>query len=264
MLPKSIPQCRHTKTNGVRCGSPALRNHSFCYFHSNLRAHQRRASSAEARELPIQLPPLEDAHAIQFALMDIGRAILEDRISDKKAGLLLYLLQTATINLKRMEEDHSEELVRQDYPEAVEEMERLKRDAAQDPEEKREKSLADILLHNLGIHPDDPPSPPVEKKEEEPLWWEIKAGFRQPKLTEEQRKELENRPYPEPDPALDPAVLRKRFFPDLDEDDPRPAKPTATIDDLKGMAEPIIYTENAEARRRETAQWSHGGIPSLK
>jgi len=67
MLPKSVPQCRHTKTNGLRCGSPAMRNHSFCYYHSSLRTHQRRASSAEAREQPIQLPPLEDAHAIQFA-----------------------------------------------------------------------------------------------------------------------------------------------------------------------------------------------------
>src|SRR5690242_1372795 len=243
MLPKSVPRCRHTKTDGIRCGSPTMRSHSFCYYHTRLRANMKPHSSAEARELPIQLPPLEDTHAIQFALMDIGRAILEDRISDKKAGLLLYLLQTATINLKRMEEDHSEELVRQDYPEAIAEMERLKRDAAQDPEEKRENSLADLLLHNLGIHPDDPPPPPVEKKEEEPLWWEIQAGFRQPKLTEEQRKELENRPYPEPDPRLDPEVMRKRFFSGLDEDDQTPAKPANKIDDLKGMADPAFVMQ---------------------
>jgi len=185
---------------------------------------------------------------------------LEDRISDKKAGLLLYLLQTATINLKRMEEDYSEELVRQDYPEAIAEMERMKRDAAHDPEEKREQSLADLLLHNLGIHPDDPPPPPVEKKEEEPLWWEIQAGFRHPKLTDEQRKELENRPYPEPDPKLDPEVMRKRFFSGLDEDDQTPAKPATKIDDLKGMAEPMIYTQGAEAQE-ETTTRSRGRIP---
>jgi hypothetical protein len=223
MLPKSIPQCHHTKTNGIRCGSPAMRSHSFCYYHTRLRANMKRNSSADAREQPITLPPLEDAHSIQFALMDIGRAILEDRISDKKAGLLLYLLQTATINLKRMEEDHSEELVRQDYPEAVAEMERMKRDAAQDPEEQRERSLADILLHNLGIHPDDPPPPPEPpKEEEEPEWWEIKAGFRQPKLTEEQRKALENRPYPEPD----------------------------KIDDLQGMADVIHHRGHGGTQRK--------------
>ena len=243
-LPKSVPRCHHTKTNGLRCGSPSMRNHAFCYFHSNLRTHQRRQSSAEAREQPLQLPPLEDAHAIQFALMDIGRAILEDRISDKKAGLLLYLLQTATINLKRMEEDHSEELLRQDYPEAVEDMDRMKRDAAEDPNEKHEKGLASFLLHQLGIHPDDPPPPPVVEEEEEPRWWEIKAGFKQPKLTEEQRKELANRPYPEPDPNLAPEVLRKRFFPELDQDEKSPAEPAAkpltTIDDLKGMADPVF------------------------
>lgn len=178
-LPKNIPQCRHTKPSGLRCGSPALRGHSFCYYHSEVHAHQRRHSSAEARELPLQLPPLEDAHSIQLALMEIGQAILTDRISDKKAGLLLYMLQTASINVKRIDEDHSEELLRQDYPEAVEEMEALKRESARDPEEKRQESLAEVLLKGLGIHPDQPPPEPVPP-DETPTWWEIQAGYKQP------------------------------------------------------------------------------------
>src|SRR5581483_4908069 len=102
MLPRSVPQCRHTKTDDIRCGSTAIRR----------RADMKRHSSAEARELPLQLPPLEDAHSIQLALMEVGHAVLTDRISDKKAGLLLYMLQTASINLKRLEEDHAEQLVR--------------------------------------------------------------------------------------------------------------------------------------------------------
>ena len=123
-------------------------------------------------------------------------------------------------------------------------MDRMKRDAAEDPNEKHEKGLASFLLHQLGIHPDDPPPPPVVEEEEEPRWWEIKAGFKQPKLTEEQRKELANRPYPEPDPSLAPEVLRKKFFPELDQTDQPPAtpaaKPLTTIDDLKGMADPVF------------------------
>ncbi len=87
MLPKSVPQCRHTKIDGIRCGSPAMRSHSFCYYHTRLRANMKPRSSAEARELPIQLPPLEDAHAIQFALMDIGRAILFPAQWDPKLGI---------------------------------------------------------------------------------------------------------------------------------------------------------------------------------
>src|SRR5579864_3689752 len=179
MLPKSVPQCRHTKTDGIRCGSPAMRSHSFCYYHNRLRADMKRHSSAEARELPLQLPPLEDAHSIQLALMEVGHAVLTDRISDKKAGLLLYMLQTASINLKRLEEDHAEQLVRQDYPEAAEEMDRLQQESARDPEEKRQESLAEILLKGLGIHPDQP-TPPDVPPDETPTWWEIQAGYKQP------------------------------------------------------------------------------------
>jgi len=178
-LPANIPQCRHIKTNGIRCGSPAVRSHYYCYYHAQTQQHHRRHSSAEGRELPLQLPPLEDAHSIQLALMEIGHAILNDRISDKKAGLLLYMLQTASINLKRLEEDHSEELLRQDYPEAVDEMQRLKREAARDPEEQRQETLTDILLKGMGIHPDQPIPPPVPP-DETPTWWEIQCGYKQP------------------------------------------------------------------------------------
>lgn len=179
MLPKSVPQCRHFKTDGIRCGSPAMRGHSFCYYHNRLRADMKRHSSADARELPLQLPPLEDAHSIQLALMEVGHAILTDRISERKGGLLLYMLQTASSNLKRLQEDRSEQLVRQDYPEALEDMQRLRREEARDPEEKRQESLAEILLKGLGIHPDQPPPPDVPP-DETPTWWEIQAGYKQP------------------------------------------------------------------------------------
>src|SRR5579884_265030 len=178
-LPANVPQCRHTKTNGIRCGSPSVRGHYFCYYHGQIHEHQRRHSCAEARELPLQFPPLEDAHSIQLALMEIGQAVLTDRISDKKAGLLLYMLQTASINVKRLEQDHTEELVRQDYPEAVEEMERLQRESARDPEEKRQETLTDVLLKGLGIHPGQPLPEPIPP-DETPQWWEIEAGYKQP------------------------------------------------------------------------------------
>ena len=97
--------------------------------------------------------------------MEIGQAVLTDRISDKKAGLLLYMLQTASINVKRLEQDHTEELVRQDYPEAVEEMERLQRESARDPEEKRQETLTDVLLKGLGIHPGQPLPEPIAPDE---------------------------------------------------------------------------------------------------
>jgi hypothetical protein len=38
----SYRTCDHLKEDGVLCGSPALHNHNFCYFHLNARADDRR------------------------------------------------------------------------------------------------------------------------------------------------------------------------------------------------------------------------------
>jgi hypothetical protein len=48
----------------------------------------------------IQLPLLEDAESIQIAIQEVVDAITQDRIDSKRAGLLLYALQTASANLK--------------------------------------------------------------------------------------------------------------------------------------------------------------------
>ncbi len=48
--------CRHIKPNGVRCESPALRGHSFCYFHAKLHSTTRIGVSDDFR-----LPLPEDA-----------------------------------------------------------------------------------------------------------------------------------------------------------------------------------------------------------
>ena len=50
----------------------------------------------EARELMLRLPPPEDANAIQVGIMRIQKSLIEDTISMKKAGLLLYSMQLAT------------------------------------------------------------------------------------------------------------------------------------------------------------------------
>jgi hypothetical protein len=56
------PRCQHTRLNGQRCGSPALRGESHCHFHNRI---QDRALAAEDRE-PF-LPFVEDATSLQFA-----------------------------------------------------------------------------------------------------------------------------------------------------------------------------------------------------
>ena len=102
-----IPRCQHIKVNGVQCGSPAMRERAYCYFHEEWRqthgAGDMEISNGVSKDtVSIVLPPLEDANAIQIALMQIMRLIVAKQIDNKQAGLLLYALQTASCNLKHL------------------------------------------------------------------------------------------------------------------------------------------------------------------
>ncbi len=100
-----IPRCQHVRVNGIQCGSPAIRGKRHCYFHSR---HQLKP----AHESAFDFPTLEDANAIQVALMQVIRAIADNKIECKRAGLLLYALQTAAYNLKHTKlEPHMADMV---------------------------------------------------------------------------------------------------------------------------------------------------------
>src|SRR5271168_2776484 len=99
-------ECRHIFTSGKKCQSPALKDQDFCYFHSNTR--KRPAPKAEAYEpySPPQdaahnLPPLEDADAIQLALSDVVLPLAANRIDARRARILIYGLQVASQNHHR-------------------------------------------------------------------------------------------------------------------------------------------------------------------
>lgn len=100
----SAPRCRHIKTNGTQCGSPALRDKNFCFYH-----HQDRPFNVPCyyeQEYPlgeINLPYFEDAHSIQAVLREVVQMVMQKRLERKTASLLLYALQIASSNLKRME-----------------------------------------------------------------------------------------------------------------------------------------------------------------
>ena len=95
---KKPPQCQHIKTNGLQCGSPALRERKFCYFHQRSRElhHLRKRHP----QMKLYIPLLEDANAVQIAIQQVAEAIVEERIDNKRAGLLLFAFQTAASNLK--------------------------------------------------------------------------------------------------------------------------------------------------------------------
>jgi hypothetical protein len=89
-LADMAPRCQWVRQDGTSCGSPQMKQHIYCFAHRQM---------AEARTLMLMLPAAEDANAIQVGLMRIQKALIEDTISMKKAGLLLYSMQLALTNV---------------------------------------------------------------------------------------------------------------------------------------------------------------------
>jgi hypothetical protein len=118
--------CRHIKTNGRRCKSPSLGLSAFCYFHSRLHRRHRNlvenssalveanpnpgsAASGTSQYLPdfatqnpieLDLPPLEDVESIQVSISLLIAALARNRITAKRAAVLLYGLQLAATNAR--------------------------------------------------------------------------------------------------------------------------------------------------------------------
>jgi hypothetical protein len=104
----TIRHCEHVKSNGHFCASPAMRGRNYCYFHiidigRRLRLERYAAQGLQAP--PIELPLLEDAASIQLALTQVTDALLRGALDHKTAGLVLYSLQTAAINLRTMQQE---------------------------------------------------------------------------------------------------------------------------------------------------------------
>jgi hypothetical protein len=106
------PRCRWVRQDGTSCRSPQMKQHIYCFAHMQM---------AEARTLLLLLPPPEDANAIQVGLMKIQKAMIEDTISTKKAGLLLYSMQLALTNVGQTTfgKAKDEEMVRDTVDEEV-------------------------------------------------------------------------------------------------------------------------------------------------
>jgi hypothetical protein len=118
--------CRHIKTNGRRCKSPSLGLAAFCYFHSRLhRRHRKLVESSSALvethpnpvsaasgtpqyqpdyaaqdPIELDLPPLEDVESIQVSISLLIAALARNRITAKRAAVLLYGLQLAATNAR--------------------------------------------------------------------------------------------------------------------------------------------------------------------
>jgi hypothetical protein len=157
-------ECRHIFTSGKKCQSPALKDQSFCYFHSNTRKRPAHKNAAYEPYIPPQdtahnLPPLEDADAIQLAISDVVLALAANRIDPRRARILLYGLQVASQNIHnyRVPQVREANLGLQDAAAMVREIDEhedgtLIGPAKQSPdpeeieEQRRPPSLGEILL----------------------------------------------------------------------------------------------------------------------
>jgi hypothetical protein len=107
-------ECRHIKTSGTRCQSPALKGKAYCFFH--FRTHQQRHRTvdhyAEFVAYKFDVPVLEDRAAIQIAISEVVAAMAKNYMDPKRGGKILYGLQLALNGMKYPQEILAPEPVR--------------------------------------------------------------------------------------------------------------------------------------------------------
>jgi hypothetical protein len=100
IYPASIRRCQHIKINGTQCGSPAIREHKYCYFHVRWHHKGMQVNAYFKEQEILTLPTLEDANSIQVGIAEVMRELAAKMIDHKTAGLMLYALQIASANVK--------------------------------------------------------------------------------------------------------------------------------------------------------------------
>ncbi len=107
------PSCEYIKTGGARCGSPAIKDRPFCYYHERLKMHMPmtemfvdQIKNPKPGELPVavfDLPFLDDGAAVQIGYMQVIHGITHRRLNPRQAGLMLSALHGAARNLRQMD-----------------------------------------------------------------------------------------------------------------------------------------------------------------
>jgi hypothetical protein len=90
------PLCRHTKTDGHICHSPALIESAYCRHHRKLHRIRRNAISAGPGLSTHVLHDLRNACSIDQALGMVFNGIASGQLHPRKAGRMLYALQMAS------------------------------------------------------------------------------------------------------------------------------------------------------------------------
>ena len=90
-----VKSCEHIKINGEPCGSPALRDRDYCYFHEAFYDLNHMPGSPD-----YEPPVLEDNLSVQLFITQITKALLCGSITPMQANNLLTLARAAMQNLR--------------------------------------------------------------------------------------------------------------------------------------------------------------------
>jgi hypothetical protein len=93
-----IQICRHTKTNGRLCQSPAVSSSAFCYYHQKVRRTHRRAPAIGPGFSQNVLHSLRNANSIQQALAMVVCGLANGQIHPNQATPMLSALRLAIKN----------------------------------------------------------------------------------------------------------------------------------------------------------------------
>src|SRR5258706_15986490 len=80
--------CIHIKVNGIRCGSPALRDSVKCYFHHSHRRRLKRKAVAHT---------LKTRGGRMAAIQQVMDALLTDRVDPGIARSMLYAIHLGSV-----------------------------------------------------------------------------------------------------------------------------------------------------------------------
>ena len=98
--------CRHIKEDGTYCGSPALRERKYCYYHLMQRGRRLRRARALRDNLPyrLEIQSFDNLYAVRDALTDIAQALAAGQLESRTAGKLLYAIQQVSSTNRRIEQ----------------------------------------------------------------------------------------------------------------------------------------------------------------
>jgi len=98
--------CRHVKEDGTYCGSPALRDRKYCYYHLMQRGRRLRRARALRDNLPyrLEIQSLDNLYAVRDALTEIAQALAAGQLDPRTAGKLLYAIQQVSATNRRIEQ----------------------------------------------------------------------------------------------------------------------------------------------------------------